>query len=153
MKHTHFCKEIYKYTSTNDNVGSAELYPPVSTIPMIPPSNLLLFLPSDVSGGAWTPVQRRVDGSLDFYKTWNSYVHGFSDAQGNLWLGLEQIHQMTSDGETHELYITLQTHDLTSYKYAHYSSFTVGKICDRYILKDIVEDVVFDFYHTTTSVN
>ena len=42
-------------------------------------------------------IQKRVDGSEDFAnKNWDDYVEGFGEVTSNYWMGLEEIHQLTS---------------------------------------------------------
>ncbi|XP_069057751.1 ryncolin-1-like [Pleurodeles waltl] len=38
-------------------------------------------------GGPWTVFQKRFNGSLDFYRRWHDYRHGFGQADGEYWLG------------------------------------------------------------------
>jgi len=47
----------------------------------------------------WTVIQRRLDGSVDFYRNWTDYRRGFGDLEGEFWLGNEHIHQLTNQGE------------------------------------------------------
>ena len=40
-------------------------------------------------------IQRRVDGSTDFYKNWNDYENGFGDLATNFYLGKVLLLQHT----------------------------------------------------------
>ena len=43
-------------------------------------------------------IQKRVDGNEDFeHKKWDDYVKGFGNVKSNYWMGLEEIHQLTSE--------------------------------------------------------
>jgi len=39
----------------------------------------------DIQG--WTVIQTRLDGSVDFFRNWTSYVDGFGFVTGELWFG------------------------------------------------------------------
>ena len=47
-------------------------------------------------GGKWMVIQRRINGSVDFYLDWTDYVNGFGDLEGEFWYGLENIHCLTT---------------------------------------------------------
>ena len=51
-----------------------------------------------VNGCGWTVIQRRVDGTVSFKRSWNDYKHGFGGPYGEFWIGLETMHRMTSQG-------------------------------------------------------
>ena len=72
--------------------------------------------------------QRRKDGSVDFYRNWDQYVNGFGDLNGEFWLGLRHINEITAHSSS-----TLRV-DLPSGYYAKYSSFSVGDSASKYTL-------------------
>lgn len=39
------------------------------------------------SASGWTVIQRRLDGSEDFFRYWDDYVDGFGNLTGAYWLG------------------------------------------------------------------
>jgi hypothetical protein len=41
-------------------------------------------------------VQNRHEGTVDFYRDWQDYKHGFGNIAGEFWLGLEKLHTLTN---------------------------------------------------------
>nr|XP_049606079.1 fibrinogen C domain-containing protein 1-like isoform X11 [Syngnathus scovelli] len=78
-----------------------------------------------LDGGGWTVIQRRKDGSVDFYRGWDDYRKGFGDLAGEHWLGLQNIHALTASG-AYQLRIDLTLFDGRNY-YALYDDFSVGR--------------------------
>ncbi|XP_063957441.1 ficolin-1-like [Lytechinus pictus] len=85
----------------------------------------------DVDGG-WTVIQRRQDGSVDFYQDWASYKNGFGDLENEFWLGNDVIHRITYQA-TYRLRIKMM--DLQGNQWdAKYDGFRVANEGDRYRL-------------------
>ena len=81
------------------------------------------------TAGGWTVVQRRVDGSTDFNKSWRDYVNGFGNItdkkSSEFWLGLEKMYRLTSCAKTSELLIKLRDFN-NKEVFAHYRTFALG---------------------------
>ncbi|XP_061179426.1 fibrinogen-like protein 1 [Saccostrea echinata] len=75
-------------------------------------------------------IQRRLDGSENFYRNWTDYEFGFGNLESEFWLGNKYIHQLTANGHT-ILRIELEDHGGNT-RYAEYSSFTVEDASDNY---------------------
>ena len=86
----------------------------------------------DSDGGGWVVFQRRMDGSVDFYRNWADYVKGFGDLNREFWLGLNKIHRLTQATNT-----TLRV-DLADFegekRYAKYATFKVLNSSRKYEL-------------------
>ncbi|XP_062137383.1 ficolin-2-like [Drosophila sulfurigaster albostrigata] len=99
-------------------------------VPGLPP--FAVACETRTAGAGWTTIQRRQDGSENFYRSWNEYRKGFGNLHGEFFIGLENLHAMTS-AEPNELYIYLQDFDGESH-YAKYDHFIVGNESDAFSL-------------------
>ncbi|XP_019631509.1 PREDICTED: uncharacterized protein LOC109475336 [Branchiostoma belcheri] len=84
----------------------------------------------DTDGGGWTVIQRRQDGSVPFDKIWTEYEQGFGNTSGEYWLGLGNIHSLTTQ-KPNELYVYLEDWETNS-RFARYSEFSVGDASSKY---------------------
>ncbi|CAJ0966362.1 unnamed protein product [Ranitomeya imitator] len=91
-----------------------------------------VYCDMNVDGGGWIVFLRRTDGSEDFYKNWRTYSTGFGDPKNEFFLGLENLHKITSQGQ-YELRVDLR--DLGETAFAVYDKFEVGDSRSRYRLK------------------
>ncbi len=76
--------------------------------------------------------QRRKDGSVDFYLDFANYSRGFGDLEGEFWLGNDNLHRLTAQGE-YDLRVDLSTFENIT-AYAVYSSFSIADVSDNYRL-------------------
>ncbi|KAJ1076635.1 hypothetical protein K5549_009953 [Capra hircus] len=83
-----------------------------------------VFCDMEVSGGGWTLIQRRENGSVNFQRNWKDYKQGFGNPAGEHWLGNEVVHQLTSRA-TYSLRVELQDWEGNE-AYAQYEHFQLG---------------------------
>ncbi|XP_068147045.1 ficolin-1-like [Drosophila tropicalis] len=90
-----------------------------------------------LAGPGWTVIQRRLDGSENFYRSWEEYKEGFGNLTGEFFIGLEKLHHMTTE-EPQELFIHLEDFNNET-RFARYSNFKVGGEGDYYKLVSLGE--------------
>ncbi|KAK1881206.1 Microfibril-associated glycoprotein 4 [Dissostichus eleginoides] len=98
------CSDIYNHNSSRPS-GVYTIYPIGST------SAVQVF-------------QRRMDGSVNFYRPWDHYKTGFGNAFGEYWLGLENLFHLTLR-KKYELLVDMEDFE-GSKVFARYSSFSVA---------------------------
>ena len=91
-----------------------------------------MFCDQTTAGGGWTVFQKRLDGSVDFYRGWADYKNGFGNLNGEFWLGLDKINRITNS-ERYELRVDMED---TEGKTAHaeYDVFSVTSEKTKYQL-------------------
>ena len=117
------CAEIYKSGERKDGVYT------------IQPDNLPafdVFCDQTTAGGGWTVFQKRLNGSVDFYLNWTDYKVGFGDLDGELWLGLDKIHRLTSENNK-MLRVDLEDFEGNT-RFAEYNMFSVMNENNKYRL-------------------
>ncbi|KAI3358973.1 hypothetical protein L3Q82_015347 [Scortum barcoo] len=85
---------------------------------------LMVYCDMETDGGGWTVFQRRKDGSVDFFRGWKEYTKGFGDLNGEFWLGLESLHNLTA---TTKMSLRVDLRDKVESVFAKYSTFEVAK--------------------------
>ncbi|XP_060601698.1 microfibril-associated glycoprotein 4-like [Ruditapes philippinarum] len=90
----------------------------------------------DMTNGGWTVIQRRQDGSEDFYRNLEDYKIGFGNRISEYWLGLEHIYYLTINNTS--LYVYLETFEIDNVDpvsaFAEYSTFRIKDESDKYRL-------------------
>ncbi|XP_030611459.1 microfibril-associated glycoprotein 4-like [Archocentrus centrarchus] len=118
------CSDVYTQDISRPS-GVYTIYPIGVT------SAVLVYCDMD-SQGQWTVFQRRMDGSVNFYRPWEQYKMGFGNAVGEYWLGLENLFYLTQRKE-YELLVDME--DFNGNKAsARYSSFSIDAESDGYRL-------------------
>jgi len=89
----------------------------------------------DLDPGGWIIVQRHTVGNMDFNRRMDMYKKGFGRLKGDYWLGLENMHKITSDSEIgYKLHIEMEDWD-GNRRFAEYESFKVESELYGYQLK------------------
>ena len=86
------------------------------------------------AGGGRTVFQKRLDGSVDFYRNWSDYKIGFGSVRGEFWPGLFRIHRLTSDN-TNIMMLRVNLEDFEgNTSYTEYNLFGVMSMKDKFKL-------------------
>ncbi|XP_050095218.1 fibrinogen-like protein 1 [Anopheles aquasalis] len=118
------CKEIATKTPGIYNIRPSDALP-----------SFLAYCDQYSYGEGWMVIQSRKDGSENFNRSWNDYRNGFGKVDGEHWLGLERLYQITKNRAC-ELFVGLQDFNNT-YKYAYYNAFAIGSASEGYYLKTL----------------
>ena len=95
-----------------------------------------VYCDQTTNGGGWTVFQRRIDGSVDFFRDWEHYKKGFGNLQNEHWLGNENIFTLTLQGlhpRGNELRIDMMNAKKIK-KSVRYANFHVNNAVNKYTL-------------------
>uniref|UniRef100_A0A8C1QHU3 Tenascin C n=1 Tax=Cyprinus carpio TaxID=7962 RepID=A0A8C1QHU3_CYPCA len=90
---------------------------------------LQVYCDMSTDGGGWIVFVRRQSGKVEFFRNWKNYTAGFGDLNDEFWLGLSNLHKITSSGQ-YELRVDLR--DKGESAYAQYDKFSVSEPRSRY---------------------
>ena len=91
-----------------------------------------VFCDHRTAGAGWTVFQKRLDGSVDFFRGWDDYKRGFGNLNGEFWLGLDNIHRLTVSS-SNKLRVDLEDVQGNT-AFAEYSYFAVANETENYLL-------------------
>ena len=78
-------------------------------------------------------IQRRISDSVDFNRGWDDYVTGFGEEDGNYWIGLEEMHQLTTMHDV-DLNINIETYEGEPFT-IKLERFSVGNAESNYVMQ------------------
>ncbi|XP_023496359.2 tenascin-R isoform X2 [Equus caballus] len=93
---------------------------------------LQVYCDMTTDGGGWIVFQRRQNGQTDFFRKWAEYRVGFGNLEDEFWLGLDNIHRITSQGR-YELRVDMR--DGQEAAFAYYDKFSVEDSRSLYKLR------------------
>ncbi|XP_065369378.1 fibrinogen C domain-containing protein 1-like [Calliphora vicina] len=86
--------------------------------------------------GDWIVIQRRQDGSVDFYRNWDDYQMGFGDIDGEFFIGLHKLYALTNNNGPQELIVEMEDVN-EKMAYAKYDAFAIANASEMYKLKKL----------------
>ncbi|XP_062605696.1 fibroleukin-like [Saccostrea cucullata] len=109
------------------NSGVYEIYPyGIMTSPV------RVYCDMTTMDGGWTAIQKRIDGSVRFNRTWTEYKNGFGSPEQNVWVGNDLIHQLTKENNS-TLYVSITLHNGATL-YEMYDRFSISDETAKYKL-------------------
>ncbi|XP_071837004.1 techylectin-5B-like [Apostichopus japonicus] len=96
------CREVQGQCSSHNSSGVFMIKPDGY------PDPFEVYCDNTDSSGGWTVIQRRIDGSIDFRRDWDSYKSGFGFLSHEFWLGNEKLSLLTNQ-KKYQLVIEITT--------------------------------------------
>ncbi|XP_071851983.1 receptor-type tyrosine-protein phosphatase mu-like isoform X2 [Apostichopus japonicus] len=94
-----------------------------------------VYCEDDLENVVWTVLERRLDGSVGFNRTWLDYKNGFGFYRSEFWLGLDKIAYITNQ-RNYQLRVEFSTESNITYK-LHYDYFRITDEWGNYTLSNI----------------
>ena len=97
---------------------------------------ILVYCDQITDSGGWTVFQRRIEGSVDFFRDWEHYKQGFGNLQNEHWLGNENLFTLTLQGlypRGNELRIDMMNAKKIT-KSVRYANFHITNAATKYTL-------------------
>ncbi|KAL7845145.1 hypothetical protein AOLI_G00233370 [Acnodon oligacanthus] len=124
------CEDIFKNGSTHSGVYT--IYPKGGEIAVQVYCDMGCDDYDSHKDGKWTVIQRRMDGTVSFYRPWAQYKNGFGNISGEYWLGLETMFLLTYANK-YELRVDMEDFSGGS-AYTQYTSFSIDPESSNYRL-------------------
>uniref|UniRef100_A0A7M5VFW1 Fibrinogen C-terminal domain-containing protein n=1 Tax=Clytia hemisphaerica TaxID=252671 RepID=A0A7M5VFW1_9CNID len=96
-----------------------------------------VYCDQTTSGGGWTVIQRRMDGSVNFFRRWDEYKVGFGKLHREFWFGNENIHVLSAQAvypKGSELKVQMKLLGYTSWYNNTFTHFQVDSERSNYLL-------------------
>ena len=97
--------------------------------------------------GGWIVIQRRNAslGTVNFTRNWEDYENGFGDLDGEFWIGLKNIHELTNQHDV-DLQISVWN-DIETSKTRNYPTFRVAGPEHKYQLLTVGGFGIFGYHN------
>uniref|UniRef100_A0A8C1AF94 Fibrinogen C domain containing 1a n=1 Tax=Cyprinus carpio carpio TaxID=630221 RepID=A0A8C1AF94_CYPCA len=89
------CSDIYASGQREDGI--------YSVFPTHYPEGFQVFCDMTTDGGGWTVIQRREDGSVNFFRDWEAYREGFGKITGEHWLAVMNYDRPVTECQLREI--------------------------------------------------
>ena len=123
---------VSNFTSCVDVLNAGHIQSGVYTLRISDTyKSINVYCDQETDGGGWLVFQRRQDGSVDFYRSWEEYRHGFGNITSEFWLGNDYLYEFTKSQQ--ELRVDLLDFSGNN-AYAKYSSFSIGSLSESFAL-------------------
>ncbi|XP_071836895.1 fibrinogen-like protein A [Apostichopus japonicus] len=135
------CKEVYDQCEGSSSESGIYLIKPDGAN-----EPFQVYCNNSIDGGGWTVFQRRLDGSVEFYRDWDEYRDGFGFLNKEFWLGNDKISLLTNQKD-YMLRIDLKNVNGDPY-FAKYDMFRISDEETKYRLVGLGE---YDSSSTTAN--